>query len=194
VASEFAAIVLAGGRGRRLGGVDKLSLRVEGRSLLARTVDAVSGASCVVVVGPRRSVDVEVIWTRESPPGGGPLAALEAGLTALPSTTGLVAVLAADHPYLTSGTVQRLVAAVSAKPQARGAVLTDDSGRAQWLVGVWQLGPLRDRMPGEVRQRPVRRVLAELGPVLVPAIGAEASDVDTPGDWQRVAGAEAGVD
>lgn len=167
--------------------MDKTALQVDGRSLLERTVDAVSGACPIVVVGPRRALDVEVTWTRERPPGGGPLAALAAGLTAVPATD-LVAVLAADHPYLTAATMQRLVAAVSATPGACGAVLTDGSGRAQWLVGVWRWGPLCDRMPAEVQQRPVRGVLAELNPELVPAVGAEASDIDTPADWHRVVG------
>ncbi|MFZ2514092.1 MAG: NTP transferase domain-containing protein, partial [Candidatus Lutibacillus vidarii] len=38
------AIVLAGGRGSRLGGVDKGAVPVAGRALLDRVLDAVSGA------------------------------------------------------------------------------------------------------------------------------------------------------
>jgi molybdopterin-guanine dinucleotide biosynthesis protein A len=185
VAMELAAVVLAGGRSRRLGGADKVALRVGGRTLLDRTLEAVSGASPVVVVGPRRPVAADVVWTREDPPGSGPLSGLRAGLMAVPATTGLVAVLAADYPHLTAETVARLADTVSTTPAVSGAVLTDPDGRAQWLVGVWRIASLRDRMPSEVRDRPVRVLLEGLEPQRVPALGAEASDVDTPEDLRR---------
>ncbi|MER5393911.1 NTP transferase domain-containing protein, partial [Saccharopolyspora sp. NPDC002686] len=47
--AEFAAVVLAGGRARRLGGVDKVLLPVGGRTLLDRTLDAVAEADPLVV-------------------------------------------------------------------------------------------------------------------------------------------------
>jgi molybdopterin-guanine dinucleotide biosynthesis protein A len=185
VESEFAAVVLAGGRARRFGGIDKVSLPVGDRSLLERTLEAVSAAELVVVVGPHRPVRSEVVWTREEPPGSGPLAGLRAGLQGLPTSIDLVAVLAADHPHVTSGTVARLLDALSAQPTASGAVLTDSGGRVQWLVGVWRVAALWHRMPTDVRDQPVRALLGRLAPALVPALGAEASDVDTPRDWRR---------
>lgn len=181
----FAAVVLAGGRARRLGGVDKVLLPVSGRSLLDRTLDAVAGARPVVVVGPRRDVDAPVRWTREDPPGSGPLAGVCAGLLQIPQDTALLAVLAADHPHLTSATVDRLRAAVVAAPRAAGAVLVDEAGRRQWLLGVWRPERLRAAMPEQVRDRPVRALLAGLDPVVVDACGAESSDVDTPDDLDR---------
>ncbi|GAA2792592.1 molybdenum cofactor guanylyltransferase [Saccharopolyspora taberi] len=181
----FAAVVLAGGAARRLGGVDKLRLPVGDRSLLERTLDAVAGADPVVVVGPRREVAHRVAWTREDPPGGGPLAGLSAGLAALSADVELVAVLAADHPHLTPGTVSRLLAAVG---PAQGAVLVDADGVPQWLVGVWRGQALRAAMPADVRDRSVRGVLGALAPVQLPAVGAEASDVDTPDDLRRSRG------
>ena len=53
VADPVAAIVLAGGAGRRLGGADKAALDVGGRTLLERALAAVSGVP-TVVVGPAR--------------------------------------------------------------------------------------------------------------------------------------------
>jgi molybdopterin-guanine dinucleotide biosynthesis protein A len=185
VAVELAAVVLAGGRSRRLGGVDKVALRVGGRTLLDRTLEAVAGAAPIVVVGPCRPVATDVVWTREDPAGSGPLSGLRAGLMAVRATTGLVAILAADHPHVTAETVARLADAVSANPTASGAVLTDPDGRAQWLVGVWRIASLWDRMPAEVRERPVRVLLEALEPQWVPALGAEATDVDTPEDFRR---------
>ena len=49
---SFDAIVLAGGQGSRLGGVDKAELKVGGVRLLDRALTACRGASTTVVVGP----------------------------------------------------------------------------------------------------------------------------------------------
>ena len=65
-------MVLAGGRGSRLGGVDKASVVVDGRTLLDHVLDAVALAELIVVVGPRKADVPGVTWAREDPPGGGP--------------------------------------------------------------------------------------------------------------------------
>ncbi|MBK0869838.1 molybdenum cofactor guanylyltransferase [Saccharopolyspora sp. HNM0986] len=178
----FAAVVLAGGEAKRLGGVDKLALRVGGRTLLDRTLAAVGGAEPIVIVGPERPVAVPVRWAREDPPRSGPLAGLHAGLREVPREVGLVAVVAADHPGLTASTIDRLRAAV----RDAGAVLIDSDDRPQWLLGVWRAEALREHMPAEVVNRPVRDLLAQLEPARVPATGTEASDVDTPDDYRRL--------
>ncbi|MEB3366307.1 molybdenum cofactor guanylyltransferase [Saccharopolyspora mangrovi] len=183
--ADFAAVVLAGGRARRLGGVDKVMLPVRGRTLLDRTLDAVSGADPVVVVGPERPTGSPVRWTSERPAGGGPLAAVDAGLRLLDDGPGVVAILAADHPDLTADTLARLRDALAGDPEAWGAVLAEAGGRAQWLVGVWRLSALREAMPSEVENRPVKALLAPLDPLHVTATTAEVSDVDTPSDLDR---------
>jgi molybdopterin-guanine dinucleotide biosynthesis protein A len=185
VAAEFAAVVLAGGRARRLGGVDKVLLPVGGRSLLDRTLDAVAEADPVIVVGTQRATTRPVQWTLEDPPGGGPLAALYAGLLALPTATPLVAVLAGDHPHLTPATTERLLAALRATPEATGAILTAADGMPQWLAGMWRTEALREAMPPHVQNAPLRSALAPLEPLRVPATATEVSDVDTPEDLTR---------
>ncbi|MCW2606336.1 MAG: molybdopterin-guanine dinucleotide biosynthesis protein, partial [Frankiales bacterium] len=69
--TAYDAVVLAGGSGRRLGGVDKPGLLVDGTSLLDRVLGAVARAGTVVVVGPERPAARPVVWAREDPPGGG---------------------------------------------------------------------------------------------------------------------------
>ncbi|MGO4494169.1 molybdenum cofactor guanylyltransferase, partial [Arthrobacter sp. 2YAF22_2] len=49
---EYDAVILAGGRSSRLGGVPKAQLRVDGATLLERSLQAASGARRTVVVGP----------------------------------------------------------------------------------------------------------------------------------------------
>lgn len=185
--TEFAAVVLAGGQARRFGGADKVELKVEGSSLLQRTLSAVTVADPVVVVGPQRPVESSVRWTREDPPGSGPLAGVRAGLAELPEQVRFAAVLAADHPYLSAATVARLLRAAE-ESEAAGALLVDVGGAVQWLVGVWRVERLRAAMPPDVEDVSLRGVLGPLEPVTVAASGAEASDVDTPEDWERLRG------
>jgi len=78
------AVVLAGGRARRLGGVDKPATPVGGTPMLHRVLAAVAGAHPRIVVGPHRGgLPDGVLQVREEPPGGGPVAAAAAGLAAL---------------------------------------------------------------------------------------------------------------
>jgi molybdopterin-guanine dinucleotide biosynthesis protein A len=175
---RFAAVIVAGGAGRRLSGMDKPAIEVGGRSLLARAVAAVADAEQVVVVGPERPLDREVTWTREDPPGTGPLAALAAGLAAL-GPADEVAVLAADLPGVTEHTVRRLRAALGDRA---GAVLTDADGHRQWLLGVWRRDALQAVLPENPANQSLRRTLGTLPIVEVPAEPGEAADVDTPDD------------
>ncbi|MGX1620665.1 NTP transferase domain-containing protein, partial [Streptomyces sp. NPDC055506] len=78
--AAYDAVVLAGGAARRLGGADKPGVRVGGRALLDRVLAACDGARTTVVVAAARPTARPVTWAREDPPGGGPLAALDAGL------------------------------------------------------------------------------------------------------------------
>jgi molybdopterin-guanine dinucleotide biosynthesis protein A len=79
----FDAVILAGGSGRRLGGVDKGALVVAGLPLLDRVLLASAAARRTVVVGEPRPTVRSVVWAREDPPGGGPLAGLAAGMAEL---------------------------------------------------------------------------------------------------------------
>jgi molybdenum cofactor guanylyltransferase len=161
----YDAVVLAGGGARRLGGLDKPGQEVGGRSLLARVLDAVADARTVVVVGPERDGVPGVTWVREDPPGGGPVAAVVAGLEA--AAAHYVALLAADLPFLDVATVRALREAATGRD---GALLVDAEGREQWLLGVWRREALIDRLHdldrvgrlGRPPGGPLRRVLAGL--------------------------------
>lgn len=183
-------IVLAGGAARRLSGVDKPMLKVGRIPLLHKAIDALRDADDVVVVGPWRDGLPPVHWTRENLPGGGPVAALAAGLAALQREPDAdVVVLAADLPGISASTVGRLRAA---RGDADGAVLVDATGRRQWLTGVWRLTSLRDALPAQPAGASVHRTLGALAVVEVPALLGEAADVDTAGDLAR-ARRESGV-
>ncbi|MEV0332256.1 NTP transferase domain-containing protein [Nocardia sp. NPDC050717] len=143
------AIVLAGGRASRMGGVDKPAIVIGGRSMLDAALDAVRECGEIVVVGPHRpELDARIRQVREVPPGSGPVAAIGTGLTALGAGTApWIVVLAADMPFLTADTVRELL--LRATESTTDAVFAiDGSGRPQYLVGVWQREALTAALAG----------------------------------------------
>ena len=160
--SPYAAVVLAGGRASRLGGRSKPELLIGGRRLVDRVLDAVDDAAVRVVVGPPLELPAGVVLTRENPPGGGPVAALAAGMAALgarPPTH--VVVVAADLPFLTRDVVRALLAAAGVRD---GAVLVDADGREQNLLGAWQVAALHAALAAisDPHGAPLHRSLAGL--------------------------------
>ena len=171
---RLAAIVLTGGTGARLGGVDKASVEVGGATMLEHALAACAACDEVVVVGPEVPTGRPVTFTRESPAGGGPVAGLVAGRAALSAEPDLLLVLAVDMPRLTAGTVSRLVEGAAGHD---GAFLA--AGGHRQLAGVLRPGAVDWPPPEEAHGRSVRRFLAPLRLADVPARGAEGVDVDT---------------
>ncbi|MFJ5675501.1 NTP transferase domain-containing protein [Streptomyces sp. NPDC093097] len=196
--TDHDAIVLAGGAARRLGGADKPALPVGGRALLDRVLAACPDAAATVVVGPARPTARPVVQALEDPPGGGPLAALAAGLRH--TTAPMVLVLSADLPFLTSATVRDLLdaAAAGGTSPCDGALLRDAEGRDQPLVAAYRSAPLRralDRLrtahDGTLSGLPLRPLLSALALARVPDTTSAASfDCDT---WEDLGTARARI-
>jgi molybdopterin-guanine dinucleotide biosynthesis protein A len=187
----YDAVVLAGGAARRLGGVDKPAVRVGGRPLLDRVLAACAEARTTVVVAEPRPTARPVRWAREEPPGGGPVAALDAGLrrTATrdvptedvptqdiptegapehtPGGAEFTVVFSADLPFLEEATVRRLVTALRGSG-AEGALLSDADGRDQPLVAAYRTAALRRELAaladrhGGLAGLPLRRLTGAL--------------------------------
>ncbi|WNM25450.1 molybdenum cofactor guanylyltransferase [Demequina capsici] len=172
----LAAIILAGGRARRLGGASKPDLEVDGRTLLDLTLEAAAAASTIVVVGP---VDVPpgVMVTREDPPGGGPVAGIAAGLDVVGERSGDVLVLACDMPRI-GRAVPELVEAAASAPD--GAWLVDGEGREQPLAAVYRIASLRGALADlHPDGASMRQLISDLVMADVPDDGAASRDVDT---------------
>lgn len=180
VQMTWAAVILTGGGGRRLGGADKASLELGGRTLLDHALAAVDGAAEVAVVGPTSVTHEVVRFVREDPVGGGPLAGLAAGVAALEHDHDLVVVVAVDMPHVDADTVRRLRLAADG---VDAAWLTDANGRRQ-LAGA--LRPSLVPSPAEAHAAPIRTLMEVGSSRDVPAVGEEAADVDTWGDLARL--------
>ncbi|MGW7403166.1 NTP transferase domain-containing protein [Streptomyces sp. NPDC054833] len=193
----YDAVVLAGGAARRLGGVDKPAVRVGGRPLLDRVLAACAGARTTVVVAEPRPTARPVRWAREEPPGGGPVAALDAGLrrTAIQDVPAeFTVVFSADLPFLEEATVRRLVTALRTRG-AEGALLIDADGRDQPLVAAYRTAALRRELAalayrhGGLVGLPLRRLTGVLDLTRVPDPLA-SFDCDT---WDDIATARARI-
>jgi molybdopterin-guanine dinucleotide biosynthesis protein A len=149
-----------------MGGGDKTALEVGGRSLRQIAVDALAGACQVLVIGPGGDLV-------EDPPGGGPLAAIAAGLVRV--TAPVVAVLAADLPFVTAEIVTQLVGQAT-------AVAVDDDGRAQYLLAAYRTDDLRAALPADPAGHSIRSVIDQLNPTRVELVGSPPPwwDCDTP--------------
>ena len=201
---RFDAVILAGGRGSRLGGVNKPELEVDGRRLLDAALAAASGAERIVVVGDVE-VDDGVLRTREEPPFGGPVAGLEAGLAALreaaqqrvnqppehgreshsqPSAAWTL-VLASDLPDAEAAVAVLLAADPG---DHDGACLLDGDGRLQWLLGYYRTSVLEDRIAARRGITAMYRLLEPLNLIGIPGAASSTVDLDTAEDvaaWRR---------
>jgi molybdopterin-guanine dinucleotide biosynthesis protein A len=179
-----------------MNGADKPELEVGGRPMLVSVAAAAAsaGAGRLIVVGPRRGGAVGLglaaaasglpgglTTVREEPPGAGPIAALRRGLIEVRAP--LVAMLAADMPFLTGEWLAALVAAAATGSQA-GAMLADDTGRPQWLAGCWQTARLQLAL-GTYEGGSLGGLLGPLGPAIVHADTAGQppwQDCDSPAE------------
>jgi molybdenum cofactor guanylyltransferase len=186
VPPAWSVIVLAGGRGRRLGSVDKAAVVVDGRSSLQHLLDDLPDGVPVVVSGPERPVARPVSFRGEQPPGGGPVAGIAAALTAV--GTPRAALVGADMPW-SGPLLDRLVARL-ASTDADVVVAVTSDGRRQPLCSAWSTQGLRDCLDrlGDPRGRSLRDLLAlarvhEFG--LDSGESDLAADIDTPQDLHR---------
>lgn len=191
--TDFDAVVVAGGRGTRLGGVDKPTIRIGGSTLLERAVAAVRSARTTVVVGPPRDpVSTDAVQVREEPPASGPAAAIDAGLSRLDEASDpapLIVVLAADLPAAVPA-VRALLASVHPvpTPTVDGWIGTDPDGRRQYLLAAYRTDALRaacrslTAARGSLAGASVRQLLDPLRLVEVPLHPTLTVDVDTPAD------------
>ena len=180
------AIVLVGGRARRMAGAAKPLLEVGGRTLLDRTVSALTDAGClpIIVAGPVLDDRLPVRWVREDPPFAGPVAGIAAALAAMPEPEPeWTLVLAGDLPHA-DAIVGRLTARLA---DAADAVVFTADAHPQWLAGAYRTAALRTAVgPADVTGASCRAVLGGLDIAWLTDEDGITADIDTPADLTRV--------
>ena len=189
--SGIAAVILAGGEARRLGGISKAELRIGGRRLIDRVGERLSTCAPVLIsVGPQGAPIPGAIGEAEaifdsSEGHRGPLADLAAAaqrLSTMASPPELVISAAVDTPFLPADYVARLVEGIG---DAKAAVATAD-GQPYPTNAIWRLaalcGALKDL--GKERSTGPRAIAAGLGAteIAFPAgiAGNPFANVNTP--------------
>lgn len=110
---DVTGIVLAGGMGRRMGGVDKGLVPLAGRPLVAHVLERLAPQAGAIIVNANQNRDRYAAYGHPvvaDEVGGfaGPLAGLHAGMTA--ATTPYVVTVPCDSPFLPADLVARLAA------------------------------------------------------------------------------------
>lgn len=198
---KTSAVILAGGRGRRLGGVNKALLNWGQETMLDRLLRICAGWTDEIVVVAGQDAEWTVTPAREHPgiavaidrfPGEGPLAGLHAGLSV--ASGRLAWVLACDQPFASAEAAALLRDRLIRDERAIAALPVLD-GRLQPLHGIYRKEAAE--LAGDCLRRGERRVSALLAGS--PWIGVEreeferhgiaadfADDVDTPEDYARL--------
>ncbi|MFE4198004.1 NTP transferase domain-containing protein [Paenarthrobacter sp. NPDC056912] len=189
---EFNAVILAGGRATRLGGVPKPALTYHGATLLSHALKAAGGAASTVVVGPGSVVVPHgVLRAREEPAFAGPAAAIAAGLAVLGvsgSHAPWTLILACDMPHAERG-VSLLWSGLEEHSGVEGAMAVSGDGRQQPLLGIYRTSALERevRVASEgfgLTNSSVFGLLARLNVLAIDVPAGSTDDVDT---WEDAA-------
>jgi molybdopterin-guanine dinucleotide biosynthesis protein A len=187
------AAILAGGRGRRLGGRNKATLRVGERSLLDRQLAAlqeVVGRTVIIASDPLPYRDVGVPVVPDDPPGRGALGALHTAIQA--GRPGGTLVVACDMPFLSALLLRYLAEAgdtadIVIPRTSRGYEPLCATYSARCAAGVQDL-----LEAGDLRLSSVTGIsgltIRELGPDEVARFGREDVlffNINTPEDYAR---------
>lgn len=183
------AILLAGGRGARVGGAVKPLFRLDGETLLARAVAAARsiGAARIVVAAPVLARDLDVTWVREDPPFGGPVAATVAALALVEADETLLLACDLVDPSTAAGALPPI-------PADADGVCLAEGGRPQWLTGRYRAAALREvasTIPDGGRDAAMRTLLGSLRIAFVDAPAALSRDIDTWDDLTAAGGSAA---
>jgi CTP:molybdopterin cytidylyltransferase MocA len=154
------AVVLAAGEGRRMGGIPKALIRLQGVPLIRRQLIGLSGAGVdevVVVTGHARDAIEEqvqsfpVTLAYNAAHAAGQQSSVRVGLAALDGIFDAVIIVLADQPLIAASDLVELIAAFKKRPkghvlvpvvngQRGNPIVLDEVARAQILASDTNLG------------------------------------------------------
>ena len=193
---RIAALILAAGESRRMGGPNKLVATVAGVPLVRIVAEAAakSRAVSVTVITGSRAVEVEralagLDLKRVHNPSyaGGLSTSLRAGLASLPSDIDGAIVLLGDMPGVTDGIVERLIDAFRPEEGALIVVPTVAGKRGNPVLWSARFFDELKSVEGDTGGRQL--IAANADAVVEVELGAAVGfDVDTPADLEAVGG------
>jgi molybdenum cofactor cytidylyltransferase len=186
---KVGAVLLAAGRGTRMGGPNKLLAEVDGKPLVRHAAEAALAAGLapiVLVTGhqndavERALADLPLVKAHNPAYAEGLSTSLRAGLAALPDEIDGAVVLLGDMPRVDAGLIKRLVAAFRPDEGKLAVVPVRDGDRGNPVLFARRFFPELLKVTGDVGGR---GLLGEHGEAVVevPVEGEGAFvDVDTP--------------
>lgn len=187
-----AAVILAAGLARRMGGRDKLTADLGGLPVLRHVALAARDAGLsplVAVVGPAHGgardalAGLDIRYAVNADPARGLASSLQAGLAALPEDAEAAAICLGDMPLLRAATLRALVRALVEAPRAEAAIPVQDGGWGNPVI--WRRRRFGDLMAltGDRGARGLLEALPDAGRVLLPVDDPGVRrDIDTPAD------------
>jgi molybdopterin-guanine dinucleotide biosynthesis protein A len=198
------AVIIAGGRGERLGGVRKGDLRIGGRRLVDRVTESLGAiaAPLMVATGPgenRLRLPVGAIGIADlDAPMGGPLAGLVAAVEALQARgigTGVLVSVAVDTPFLPADFVTVMREGLGNAPAAYAA-WGDQFYPPNALWRIEALSALPRLVRSGEAARSLKALQQTLGAMAVDWTDRAGADpfanINTVGDLGRLGGMAAG--
>lgn len=144
VQNEVAAVILAGGKSRRMRGTDKSALRIDNQSLLQRITNLMQNEFKTVLLNTNQQADINIPNTpriQDLVPDGGPLEGITSTMAWLqankPDCEWLFSV-SVDCPFLPKNLLQPFADCLAANPQV-DIVLARSGGQEHFVIGLWSL-------------------------------------------------------
>lgn len=186
--NTLAAVVLAAGQSRRMGRQNKLTAKLDGKSLVRTVVDAAISQlpSAVTVVTGHQSdavkaelSDMDVTFVHNAQYAEGLSTSLAAGIKSLPKAVDGALILLGDMPRITGADIRRLADAFEASKASAIVVATHDGKRGNPVLWPRVYFEALTTIRGDVG---ARHLLGENEDNVVEVeLGRAASfDIDTP--------------
>jgi len=131
---SISGLILAGGRGTRMGHVDKGLQPFGGTTMAAHVLARLEPQVATVAINANRNLDTYAaygvpVWPDDTPDYAGPLAGLQAGLRRCATTYLLTA--PCDSPFLPADLAERLHEGLRAAGADLAVAVTEENGRRQ---------------------------------------------------------------
>ncbi len=186
--SAFSTIILAGGKGQRLGGQDKGLVPYQGHPLIHRSVGLARQCSNAIIISANRNVAryeafAESVVQDNTPNYGGPLSGIQACANRV--LTNYTLIMACDLPRLTIDLVQPLQSALLDQGPQLDAVVYRQNGFLQCgLVAIRTAALASIDSELEHGQRSIKRWLESLSLLVLDSDDAYAfTNFNTPNSF-----------